>query len=297
MSLALLKQNLKRNTKVGRHLNSAEFWPEIKFDLTFSFETTLLQLLEMYKDLRDTFKPYKTTTHVINELLFLSKGLYDIINAFSLFAAAVFMPLFLTIEVLFWGDLTAALLALPYALYMSITTLVLGAAQLLRGLTEIIASPLVLLRMPLRALITGGSGWPKFENNPGLTLALDRGEDCLNKSLTADIIKELQDIVEHLNSKAIKAKSEDQNSDLRLDFLPHINVKTTEEIKNRGLPLQKNKIFIRAKNALKGHKNDTELEEAVREYFKLFRPSVQSDSDRSLGVNIAQKSFLKRDSI
>lgn len=278
MSLASLRQTLKRSTKVGKHFDTSKHKPWIRMMPLFSLQVALLQFLEIITDFLDSFKPYKTTQDVISDLTFLPLGIRDLINAIPLIPLALLMPIFLSLELMFSGSLLMALIAIPYAIAVSLATLTLGLAQLFRSLTEIIAAPLVLLRMPLRALLTQTNGWPKFEDNPGLNATLDRGEECLKTRPTLDTLEELKDIIVHLNQKAIKAKSYGQNTNLNISKLPHIDPSLIKEKQNFGLPLQKNQTFVQAKKRLNTSSPNEKTALAVNNYFHLFRPSGANES-------------------
>lgn len=282
MPLSTLRQQLKRNTQMGRHLYTTDHFWEVKMDPLFTIQVALLQYLEMAKDFVDTFKPYKTKKNIIADLTFIFLGLRDIINAIPLFAVALLSPVFLSMELLFSKNLYLALIAIPLSLIICLSTLVLATSQLLRGLLEVCATPLVLLRIPFRSLLTWHTGWPKFEDNQGLNIALNRANDCLqiNIALTGSTkLEKLEDLIEHLNHKAIKAKSYAQYSQLRLNWLPHVDSTIKKAKLDFGLALQNNSLFLDARQALKDAKRGYDPKLRVKKYLRLFKPALDEHSD------------------
>ncbi|WP_347251729.1 hypothetical protein [Legionella sp.] len=115
------------------------------------------------KDIKDTFKPYKSSSHVSRDLVM--QPVYGIAHI------ATGAMLLLVSPLLFLGGA----LALPFtprtavdALKTAGLSFVAGSTMAVRGATQILAWPLSILRTPIRGLITWFKGSPKVEDSEGI---------------------------------------------------------------------------------------------------------------------------------
>lgn len=117
-------------------------------------------VLEMIKDSKDTFKPYKDRHQIWRELYQPLLGVGNLILGFSLiifYPALVFISLPENKDLSFKGNLKLYALDFPAI-----------ALMLFRGATQIVAWPLTLLRMPLRAFLTWKQPAIRIEESKGL---------------------------------------------------------------------------------------------------------------------------------
>lgn len=294
MSLATLKNRIKRRTNTGKYVPaiiSTDIIAEYFLHSEISYQVAALQFLEVTKDLLDTFKPYKTLSHIKSDLKYILSGLaITILNTLALATLISFAPLAFAMDLIL-HPLTS-LLEFSSNFIGAINEIVVLSATLLRSLFEIAIAPLFLLRIPLRAAITWHHGWPTFEGNSGLDRTLEQGEAILNTELTPENIEDCKYIIEHLNYKAIKAKALNQTSYLpNFDKLPHVEHTGSLKFQHNynsehKLPEQTNAIFLKAKQDLALTESGVDPKPALREYFRLFRyPDDHGEERHAAAIN------------
>lgn len=293
MSLATLKNKIKRKTNSEKYIF---FFLDDKIKDKYSsnqdyYQVAALQFLEISKSFLDTFKPYKTTKHIKEDLKFILNGfLFSFWNAMNLaiilFSFAFTFPIALLVQPL------DTLLDFSEFMTFVLNISALLISAIFRALTELVFSPIILLRIPLRAAITWHQGWPTFEGNPGLNRTLEQGEAILREELTPEKIEDCKYIIEHLNYKTIKAKALKQYTQLlNFDQLPHVEKNASFESRHNynsehKLPEQTNEIFLKAKRDLALVNNGVDPKPALREYFRLFRlPNDNNEERRDSPLN------------
>lgn len=297
MYLESIRYNLKKVTYSSKYPDVCTESGFKKYFLnpSLAYKVSILQFLEMIKNFFDTFRPYKTLSHLIPELKFFITGLVSSLSALLLsFASIISSPLYI-LSKLVSGNVIEAFLILPNSVFTLLTAQLLAFSILIRSLSEMIASPLIILRIPLRSLITWWQGWPKFETNSGLVRALDHAEANLNLSLTPERLGDYKYIIEHLNKKAIKAKFLNQSSDLEnFNNLPHIDEQINASLNNFNnarpsyeLPEQTNRTYVNALESLTlAATKDLDPRPALREYFQLFKMKKNDDPHLQTEIEI-----------
>ncbi|MCX7116185.1 MAG: hypothetical protein NTW08_09825 [Gammaproteobacteria bacterium] len=132
------------------------------------------------KDIKDTFKPYKTNSQLWRDLF--KQPFYGLGNTIRGVVGLVLSPFIFL----------AAIISIPFVkdkthlFKFAGLTFAASAFAIFRGITQIAATPLTWLRIPLRALITYFKGRPNIEDNKGLlevqgfaALGVDIAKDVL----------------------------------------------------------------------------------------------------------------------
>lgn len=153
------------------------------------YSSSVIPLLELKKFIADTFKPYKTEYQKHREWQQLYHG-------FALLSSTIGRVLKMLISILlpplglllfkksdqrkseFFKNQVYQLVALPLWLPLDV----------IKGVLQVITAPFtVLIRKPLRHLITKVRGKPQLESNPGLRRAIKRfGEIIANQGSIAE---------------------------------------------------------------------------------------------------------------
>lgn len=142
-----------------------------------------MPLLNVIKDAKDTFKPYKSIWHVCRDIY--AQPYYGAGNTLKGFFGALVAPFMLL-----------ALFAVPFkekgfaakVLKISGLTFVSSVIYFVRGVTQMASWPLtLLLRMPLRGIITLVKGVSKIEDSKGLRDLVARYEHTTVPSTQARI--------------------------------------------------------------------------------------------------------------
>jgi hypothetical protein len=177
-----------------------------------------IPLYSMAKDVRDTFKPYKTPFQFFRDLYAqLFYGIGHVLKGLSAILISPFILIYACVAAPFAkkGE-RADLFILPGLMFLS------GAVYLFRGVTQVVAWPLtLLLRMPVRLAITLFQDAPKIEDSKGLRELVQKhdaanyaGDDpkkIANASSTQFIISEV------LNAKVVKAFKRGQKTNISKD--------------------------------------------------------------------------------
>ena len=196
---------------------------------------------EMRKDFVDTFKPYKHSHQLYRDkwqswnglkvtgLALLGLVFYPVAVFFT-FIAAVFSPIedgpnFLRTLVLFPLE--------------SITRLV-------RGVTLLATSPLTLLRIPLRLLITKFMGIPTIEENPGVRSLVNKAQQAEAAGQSTNLIQSA------LSSKVRKSAANGQISNIEM---------VAKVVGDKSKPVDYKLFLVGAATAIK--KQDISIEETV----------------------------------
>lgn len=130
----------------------------------------LQPIADIYKDLIDTFKPYKSRYYIRRDFFQPIIGLKNILKGlFNLIVA----PLLFIINTVRYACISGSFKNFIFNMRLNVkrtaSWLAEGIGNIIRGALQIVTSPLTwLLRMPLRGLVTLIKGKPKIEQNPGL---------------------------------------------------------------------------------------------------------------------------------
>lgn len=137
------------------------------------------------KDAKDTFKPYKHWNYLLRDLIL--QPIYGILNITLGIFNIAFSPFSLL-----------ALFATPFVknkkdfpinvLKDTGITFTKGTLSVARGITQILAWPLTILRTPIRSMITWVKGRPKLEDSKGikkLVKKYERENDSSHKKIIA----------------------------------------------------------------------------------------------------------------
>lgn len=282
--MSSLINRLKRDTKAAHYNDYLRDYviDSLHADQIFCYKLALLQILMICKNVTSLFHPYKTRRSIAHEFsYFLTGFFYAGIGAALLIATIIAKPMLL-ISHLLQGKVLDAFLSLSNLVLTCFSAVLCSLAILLRGVIEVMGTPLFIARIPLRGLVSFLVGWQKFEENKGLKRALNRGEDLLKQELTPDVTHELAHLVNHLNEKAIKATALKQRSEI-LNFprLAHVDNYTYLQMVERNkvlpgylLPEQENLLYLDVKSKLITNVGDSdpELRVSLRKYFSLFKP-------------------------
>lgn len=201
---------------------------------------------DMWKDVRNTIEPYKSSLHIVRDALQLFRGLWNVLSG-SLLAAVG--------AIAFVGGVVLSVLVLPFlacfakkgsvAKYLSMVAVVgelflAGIARTIRGALQIVTVPLtLLLRMPLRVGITKllWRGYPELQENLGMQrLAKEIQEELSHldlQNIEPDCVKNVGSQVAHLLTKWSKESyKNEQASSAEVDTWIDKNVGAIDERKS-----------------------------------------------------------------
>lgn len=172
----------------------------------------LQPLADMYKDLIDTFKPYKTSYHFKRDLLQpisgignLFKGVATVVGAFCLFLGNTIRYAFVS------GSLANFLDNMGVNCKRTGAWLLDGITNIIRGITQIAATPLTwILKIPCRGLITAIKGQPLIEQNQGIQRLVTKGKTEAENGAPLD----LDCIRYELNRKFQKSSNRGQSTNI-----------------------------------------------------------------------------------
>ena len=148
---------------------------------TDQFIGTLQPIASMANDFQYTFKPYKSVRDVLIDVLQPVRGVVNILRGI---ANLVVAPIFLlgnTVRyALISGSFSNFSSNMKLNLGRSTSWFIDGLSTLIRGTTQIIASPLTwALRIPLRGIITGIKGTPDISENEAIQRLVDQGNQAI----------------------------------------------------------------------------------------------------------------------
>ncbi len=141
-------------------------------------------LTDMGKDFVNTFRPYKTWYHIAKEFLQPLRGIGNILRGVSILILAVVEGVMLT-GALLGGTFIALIAGRPRRAAKICHHILSGPGRLLtswfidgvssvvRGITQIVFTPIVPLKILLRGVITFFSGWQKFGHDAGMKKILE----------------------------------------------------------------------------------------------------------------------------
>lgn len=132
-------------------------------------------LSRMAKDFIDTFKPYNTSKKLLLDLTQPFRGIKNILKGIiSLAAGSLLTSLMLVgMPFLFWYK--------PYTTRMvyPLSWMIEGVGNVLRGITQVLATPLMLFKIPLRGLLTYRNEKPVAEKKPEIVRLANEAKDLL----------------------------------------------------------------------------------------------------------------------
>lgn len=199
---------------------------------------------EMWKDVKDTMKPYKVSMHILRDLLGPPiYGIYHIIVG-SVIGVKSFVGNIIRSPIAL-----SALLASPFSktarnylnAYCTCIVRDTGAilAHIVRGVTQIAAWPLTILRVPFRLGITWYNGAPQFEDNQGLRKLIKQHGDTEDSNTQRFVARVL-------GEKFLKAKKRGQISTLDFKQAAWKLLETDDAQHNiRMITLFKQAIYVR----------------------------------------------------
>lgn len=167
-----------------------------------------LRLLNMAKDVSDTFKPYKSEMHLWRDIYQPFRGLNNCWEGFKMLVLKFPLRLLTQLFGLHIHDHSAG----EYLAY--------GLALLLRGFTQVVTTPLSWLRILMRGAYTSIKGWQRFEKNHSVQELVKLGESLLkNEKLTEDEVATTIAIIKRLIEKREKAILRTQSHSGKTDLL------------------------------------------------------------------------------
>lgn len=214
----------------------------------FSYAGAALVILNMAKDAIDTFKPYKTPQHRARDLEQLNSGLKNTLKALvfipisALWLIAglgyfIVAPILGTIKyrgstsesTTLWSEITNAYSNSAQMINASIETLVGSLTQTLRGVTQMVAAPLTLLRIPLRDYLSQGMPEQKFQDRKSIQSLLAKADKLMHTAQDSpDATANMRPILDELYRKSYIQRSKKQA--LYEDTFIH----TTRKVPNRS---------------------------------------------------------------
>lgn len=173
--------------------------------------------IDMFKDVKDTFKPYKAGYQIRNDILQPLKGIGNISS-------------FTNLSILLVQGLIYTLFVVPYKLIKhagketfademnrigknyvkGLAWMLEGTIGLIRGVTRIAATPLLILKMALRGIITVIKGMPKLEENASMQELAAMGLENLEREATTNPSTDL--IIKTLHVKYQKRYEEQETA-------------------------------------------------------------------------------------
>lgn len=185
---------------------------EINYDaLLNSFLDAIEPWADMYKDITDTFKPYKSRHQNSQDFIQPIRGLGNIFKGLVfIVAAAIIAPfqfIFRTIAAIFTPSKFVS--KTTFAIVDALTPFIFGINLLIRGAAQIATFPLTwMIKMPLRAAITHRGKSPLMEESERIKQFVTKGEDALNKNNQQSAAV----VAKALHLKYEKAKDRSQSS-------------------------------------------------------------------------------------
>jgi hypothetical protein len=143
----------------------------------YQFLGTLRPFAKMAKDFVDTFRPYYSTGKIKRDLLQPIRGVANILRGIaSIVGGAIAL-------VLWWICLPIAVclptVYLPQIIY-PLSWLMEGVGEIVRGATQLIATPLIFIKLPLRGLLTYLQKEKKFvEDKPEIQRLAEEAKSIL----------------------------------------------------------------------------------------------------------------------
>lgn len=223
-------------------------------------------LADMYKDFRDAFTAYKAPYQKRNNLMQPLRGLGNIFKSLGILLGAPLFFLINTVRLIGRGHPVT----MRQNLYQTGTWLIEGMATMLRGLTQVCATPMVyFLETPMRMFITKMNGERKIESNRGIHRKVNEG---------------LNIIIAKNNSSSKFWHSESQDlSSILLDIHHHkFDVYRKQKHQKTGIDAElESKLFSEAyyagnENTENGYRE--KIEHSLR-YFSLFKPITLSEDE------------------
>lgn len=183
----------------------------------------VIPFYELKKYIADTFKPYKTRNQEIREWKQMVTGLSCLGVGLRL---CVRWPLLLVVGCLI-PPLGKRLYASPYTSYADYFTWLalnliflpfVAVSHILKGLLQIVTAPFtILIRKPLRHLITAMKGKQQFEDNPGLVREVkELARELSKENKNSEIMRKC---TTKIVLKSIKASGGEQPNDFKTESL------------------------------------------------------------------------------
>lgn len=160
---------------------------------TDRFIGALQPIASMAHDIQYTFKPYKSSHDVLMDLAQPLRGLSNILRGVT---NVITVPLFFLGNTIRYSLISGTWSYFSKNMHMNIarssTWLIDGFSSIVRGSTQVIASPLTwTLRMPFKGILTAIKGTPDIIENEEIQHLVDLGQKALNKqdSYTMDCVR------------------------------------------------------------------------------------------------------------
>lgn len=173
----------------------------------YSYPEALLYFVDMAKDVTVTFTPYKTARHRNHDLWQSINGLGNLLmGVVSGLSSLVFFSGSLLYEVipsLFTKGPKSCLFALGHSFYVLGGDLLGATAQTLRGVTQIVTSPLTLARVGVRSFLSRNTPWQKFQERKSIQRLVAEIDSIMESNQPGSIGQ----IRKALNQLARKAES------------------------------------------------------------------------------------------
>ncbi len=153
-----------------------------------------LQGLNMLKDARDTFRPYKSFVQIRRDYLQFLHGLGNLLRGVG----------FAGLSLLMIGILLPTLMFQPKSVTQLLRdTFYIGCrsvAALVRGVTQCLTAPLALLRIPFRYLVFGYKA-EKFEARESIQKLVQKARAIDNDD--ANAVQSMRDVLDELYRKSV----------------------------------------------------------------------------------------------
>ncbi|WP_058535130.1 hypothetical protein [Legionella saoudiensis] len=182
-----------------------EYW-------TDQFIGAMQPIASMINDIQYTFKPYKSSHEFLMDMAQPLRGLKNVLRGLANLVATPLFFLGNTVRYAFnsgsWSNFSNNM---KLNLGRSSSWLIDGLSSIVRGSTQVIASPLTwALRMPLRGIITAIKGTPDITENEEIQHLVDLGHQAIaeDSSYTMDCIRH------RLHEEYQKSVSRGQHSEI-----------------------------------------------------------------------------------
>jgi hypothetical protein len=169
-------------------------------------------LIDIGKDVTDTYKPYKSSYHIKRDFLQplrgvknIVKGVINIIGAPIYFVLQLFESLSSDYDRHRFG-------LIRFRSALTFSWVLEGVASIVRGITQIVATPLTwLVKMPFRGLVTAIYSAPKIEESASIQRVATTGNAVLQNRATAFLVEYIR---YELHRKFLKAHRRGQKTDI-----------------------------------------------------------------------------------
>lgn len=194
--ISKLRRNLKDVHAHEKRETLSGYLTYDSFDEPITFSRVLLNFTDIFKNLFDTFTPYKTARHRQRDLLQFFDGLkhlgVGLFTAVMLIVNLIFttVNLFIFIGTLVWDAIqghngSSIEWRLPSAIYIAS----LALSEICLGISQIITSPLSLIRVTWRSFFSKDKEWEVFQDRSSIKRLVTEADELMNLNQSGSVVR------------------------------------------------------------------------------------------------------------